>query len=148
MSTPTPAELTAYVRSVIPIIDAMGLEIVEAGRNEVAARLPFAPNKNHFGASYAGSLFTVAEVLGGIFASTSMTLEGAVPLVKRVEIDFRRPATTDVVSRTRLEDDEIARVLAETAERGKSDFQLQTELTDEAGTVVATTLGFYQLRKF
>lgn len=148
MSTPTPAEMTAYVRSVIPIIDAMELEIVEAGRNEVAAKLPFAPNKNHFGASYAGSLFTVAEVLGGVFASTAMIMEGAVPLVKRVEIDFRRPATTDVVSRTTLTDAEIERVLAETAEHGKSDFQLHAEITDEAGTVVASTVGFYQLRKF
>lgn len=144
----TPESLTDYVRSAIPIMDAMGIEIVEAGRNDVAARLPIGPNGNHFGSAYAGSLFTVAEVLGGLYASTSLVLEGAVPLVKRVEIDFRRPASTDVVSRARLDDSEIERILAETEERGKSDFELRAEVTDEAGTLCAATLGVYQMRRF
>ncbi|MEQ6901660.1 YiiD C-terminal domain-containing protein [Nocardioides sp. YIM 152588] len=145
---PSPADLTAYTHRVIPILGAMGIEVIEAGRNDVAARLPFGPNGNHFGSAYAGSLFTVAEVLGGIYASTSLVLEGAVPLVKRLEIDYRRPANSDVVSRATLPDEEIERILAETAANGKSDFQLSAELTDESGTVVATTLGHYQMRKF
>ena len=148
MSQPTPADLTAYVRGAIPIMDQMGIEVLEAGRTDVAARLPIGPNGNHFGSAYAGSLFTVAEVLGGLYASTSLVMEGAVPLVKQVTIDFRRPATTDVVARATLSEDEIARILAETAERGKSDFELLAEVTDEAGTLVASTRGLYQLRKF
>lgn len=144
----TPEELTAHVRAMIPIMDAMGVEVVEAGRNTVAARLPSGPNGNHFGTTYAGSLFTVAEVLGGLYASTSLALEGAVPLVKSVTIDFRRPATTDVVARATLADDVIERVLAETAASGKSDFELLTEVTDTHGTVVASTRGTYQLRRF
>ncbi|WGX97825.1 YiiD C-terminal domain-containing protein [Nocardioides sp. L-11A] len=144
----TPADLTTYVRSMIPVLDAMGVEVVEAGRNTVAARLPAAPNVNHFGTAYAGSLFTVAEVLGGLYASTSLVLEGAVPLVKSLTIDFLRPATTDVVSRATLSDEVIDRVLAETAERGKSDFELVTEVTDAEGTVVARTRGRYQMRRF
>ncbi|WP_196780896.1 YiiD C-terminal domain-containing protein [Nocardioides sambongensis] len=145
---PTPEELTAYVRKMIPVMAAMEIEVVEADRTTVAARLPIGANVNHFGSAYAGSLFTVAEVLGGLYASTSLVLEGAVPLVKRLEIDFRRPANTDVVARATLTEDEIARILAETEERGKSDFQLAAEVTDEAGTVVAATLGHYQMRRF
>lgn len=141
-------EITASLKELIPIVAAMGVEVIEAEANSVAARLPRAPNVNHFGTSYAGSLFTVAELLGGVFARTSLGAEGGVPLVKRVEIDFLRPAMTDVVARTTLSDEEIARVLAEYAERGKSDFELLTEVTDEAGTVVARTRGIYQLRRF
>ncbi|WP_157537007.1 PaaI family thioesterase [Nocardioides sp. Root190] len=143
----TPEDLTAHVRQMIPIFAAMELEIVEAGRTTVAARIPAGPNSNHFGSTYAGSLFSVAEVLGGVYASTSLVLEGAVPLVKQVTIDFLRPATSAVVARATLDEDTIARVLAETAERGKSDFVLETEVTDEAGVVVARTSGNYQLRK-
>lgn len=141
-------EITAGLQGLIPIVAAMQVEVIEAEPNSAAARLPAAPNVNHFGTSYAGSLFTVAEVLGGVFARTSLASEGGVPLVKRVEIDFLRPAMTDVVSRTTLSDSEIARVLAEYAERGKSDFELLAEVTDEAGTVVARTRGTYQLRRF
>lgn len=144
----TPADLTAHVRTMIPIMDAMGVEVVEAGRNTVAARLPAGPNGNHFGTTYAGSLFTVAEVLGGLYASTSLVLEGAVPLIKSMTIDFLRPATTDVVARTTLADEVIERVLAQTAERGKSDFELVAEVSDAQGTVVARTTGLYQLRRF
>lgn len=132
----------------IPIFRAMEVEIVEAGRTTVAARLPAGPNSNHFGTTYAGCLFSVAEVLGGVYASTSLVLEGAVPLVKQVTIDFLRPATTTVTARSTLSEETIARVLAETEERGKSDFLLETEVTDEQGTVVARTTGTYQLRRF
>lgn len=144
----TPEEVTAHVRRMIPIFRAMELEIVEAGRTTVAARLPAGPNSNHFGTTYAGCLFSVAEVLGGVYASTSLALEGAVPLVKQVTIDFLRPATTAVTARSTLSEETIARVLAETEERGKSDFLLETEVTDEQGTVVARTTGTYQLRRF
>lgn len=144
----TPEEVTAHVRQMIPIFRAMEVEIVEAGRTTVAARLPAGPNSNHFGTTYAGCLFSVAEVLGGVYASTSLVLEGAVPLVKQVTIDFLRPATTTVTARSTLTEETIARVLAETEERGKSDFQLETEVTDEQGTVVARTTGTYQLRRF
>jgi len=139
---------TADIRRTIPVLDAMQVEVVELERTSVAARIPAGPNVNHFGTAYAGSLFTVAEVLGGLFPRTSLATEGGVPLVKSVTIDFLRPATTAVVARARLGEDEITRILAEYAERGKSDFELTAEVTDEEGVVVARTRGTYQLRRF
>lgn len=142
------AGLTAETHRLVPVLAAMGLEVVEAERTSVAARLPAGPNANHFGTAYAGSLFSVAEVLGGLFARTSLVVEGAVPLVKSMQIDFRRPATTAVIARATLGEEQITRVLAEAQDRGKSDFVLEAEVTDEAGTVVASTRGLYQLRRF
>lgn len=138
---------TDDIHRLIPVIGAMQIEVVELERTSVAARMPAGPNVNHFGAAYAGSLFTVAEVLGGLLPRTSLAVEGGVPLVKRIEIDFLRPATTDVVARATLGEDEIARVLAEYDERGKSDFVLDVDVTDDHGTVVARTHGTYQLRR-
>lgn len=140
------AEVTAGVHALVPILGAMGLEVVQSERGAAAARLPTGPNVNHFGVSYAGSLFSVAEMLGGLIGQSSFTVPGGVPLVKRLEIDFTRPATTDVVASTTLSEDEIARVQSEATENGKADFELLAEVTDEAGTVVARTHGFYQLR--
>lgn len=141
------AELTRAIRALIPIFEPMGLEVVEAERTSVAARLPVEPNVNHVGSVYAGSLFTVAEVLGGLFASTSLVLEGGVPLVKSLQIDFRRPASTSVVARARLTEDEIARILRDAEATGRGEFVLEAEVTDETGAVVATTRGTYQLRR-
>jgi len=139
------SEQTAHVHAVVPILGAMGLEVLEAEPGRAAARIPTAPNVNHFGVAYAGSLFSVAEMLGGIIGGF-FDVPGAVPLVKRLEIDFTRPAMTAATARTTLSEEERARVQAETAANGKSNFELLTEVTDEAGEVVARTHGFYQLR--
>ncbi|MCX6395287.1 MAG: YiiD C-terminal domain-containing protein [Propionibacteriales bacterium] len=142
---PDLAEATAGVHAVVPILGAMGLEVVEAAPGRAAARIPSGPNVNHFGVAYAGSLFSVAEMLGGIIGGF-FDVPGAVPLVKRMEIDFTRPATTAATARTTLSEDEQARVQAEATANGKSNFELLTEVTGEDGTVVARTHGFYQLR--
>src|SRR4051794_4628059 len=142
---PALAEQTDLVHQVVPILGAMGLEIIEAAPGRAAARIPAGPNVNHFGVAYAGSLFSVAEMLGGVIGGF-FDVPGAIPLVKRVEIDFTRPAMTASTARTTLSDDEIVRVQAEATANGKSNFELLTEVTDEAGTVVAKTHGFYQLR--
>ncbi|MET3963609.1 acyl-coenzyme A thioesterase PaaI-like protein [Marmoricola sp. OAE513] len=139
------AEATAGVHAVVPILGAMGLEVLEATPGSAAARIPSGPNVNHFGVAYAGSLFSVAEMLGGIIGGF-FDVSGAVPLVKRLEIDFTRPAMTAATARTTLSEEERARVQAEATENGKSNFELLTEVTDEDGTVVAKTHGFYQLR--
>lgn len=139
------ATATANVHTVIPILGAMGIEVLEASPTSAAARIPSGPNVNHFGVAYAGSLFSVAEMLGGIIGGF-FDVPGAIPLVKRVEIDFTRPATTAATARTSFSEEEIARVQAETTANGKSNFELVTEVTDEAGVVVARTRGDYQLR--
>jgi acyl-coenzyme A thioesterase PaaI-like protein len=140
------AEATANVHALVPILGAMGLEVLQAEPGVAAARIPTGPNVNHFGVSYAGSLFSVAEMLGGIIGGSSFDVPGAIPLVKRLEIDFTRPAMSAATARTTLSAEEITRVQAETIANGKSNFELLTEVVDEAGTVVARTHGFYQLR--
>lgn len=147
MSAPTPQELTDFVHRVIPVTAAMGVEVVEAGRTVVVTRIPGGPNANHLGTTYAGSLFTVAELIGGIFASTSLTLEGTVPLVRSVTIDFLRPCRGGATARAELDEPEIERILAATRADGKADFDLAVEVRDDEGTVVATTRGAYQLRR-
>ena len=144
MSEPL-AEETAAVHAVVPILGAMGLEVLEAAPGRAAARIPTGPNVNHFGVTYAGSLFSVAEMLGGIVGGF-FQVPGAVPLVKRLEIDFTRPCMTAATASTTLSEEEQARVQAEATENGKANFELVTEVVAEDGTVVARTHGFYQLR--
>ena len=139
------AEATANVHAVVPILGAMGLEVVEAAPGRAAARIPTGPNVNHFGVTYAGSLFSVAEMLGGIIGGF-FQVPGAIPIVKRLEIDFTRPAMTAVTASATLSEEEQARIQSEATENGKANFELLTEVVAEDGTVVAKTHGFYQLR--
>jgi len=148
MATTHLDELTDGVHALIPILGQMGLRITDAGRGRAAATLPAEPNRNHFGSTYAGSLFSVAEMLGGVIGLNTFQLEGFVPLVKSVEVRFLRPASTEVTAETSLSDDEIARIESEALANGKAEFVLEATVTDAGGVVVATTTGHYQLRRF
>lgn len=135
----------------MPILAAMGIHVVELRPGFAAAELPPEPNVNHFGVTYAGSLYSVAEMLGGVLSLATFDLEGElagfVPLVKESTIRFRRPALGVVRASASLPDDEIARVRRDALATGKGEFTLEAILTDTQGEVVATTVGTYQLRR-
>lgn len=147
-SLPIDEAVTAITHRLIPVLGAMGVQVVATGDPlEAAVVLPLAPNSNHFGSSYAGSLVAAGEVLGGLLALSALPGDGFVPLVKSLQVEFARPASTDVVARTSMDADTAERVRARAHEVGKADFELVAELTDDHGTVVARTVGQYQLRR-
>jgi acyl-coenzyme A thioesterase PaaI-like protein len=130
----------------IPTAQHMGVRVVEARRGFAAATVPVEGNGNHFGVVYAGVQFTVAELLGGAIASSTFDRAKYFPLVKNVDIRFVAMARTELRAQASLDDETIARVEAEAAQRGKADFTLDAVVTDADGRTVATTRGLYQLR--
>jgi len=138
--------MNGALESTIPIADKMGVKVVEARPGFAATTVPAEGNGNHFGVIYAGVLFTVAEVLGGIVPMITFDTAKYFPLVKNLEIQFVAMAKSDVRAEATLDDETIARVEAEAAERGKADFTLEAVVTDADGQTVATTRGLYQLR--
>lgn len=135
----------------VPILEAMGIRVVEVRPGFAAAELPPEPNVNHFGVTYAGSLFSVAEMLGGVLSLVTFDFEGEmsgyVPIVKESTIRFRRPALGVVRATASLSDDEVARVRQDALATGRGEFVLEASLTDEHGEVVASTVGTYQVRR-
>ena len=130
----------------IPPAHKMGIKVVEARRGHAVASVPLEGNGNHFGVVYAGVQFTVAEMLGGIIALATFDAAKYYPLVKNVDIKFTGMARTDLRAEASLDEDEIARIEAEAAEKGKADFILDAVVKDEAGQTVSVTRGLYQLR--
>lgn len=136
----------------VPILAAMGVRVVELRAGFAAAELPPGPNLNHFGVTYAGSLFSVAEMLGGVLCLATFDLDsggeldGFVPIVKESTIRFRRPALGVVRAEASLSDDEVARIRRDALAHGKAEFVLEAVLTDAQGEMVSTTVGTYQLR--
>lgn len=132
----------------VPILDAMGIRVVDLRPGHAVAELPPEPNINHFGVTYAGSLYSVAEMLGGALSLASFDLDGMVPVVKASSIRFRRPAVGVIRAEVSLSDAEIARVQTDARSTGKGEFELEAVLTDASGEVVATAVGTYQIRRF
>jgi hypothetical protein len=55
-------------------------------------------------------------------------------------------ARSDLRAEASLDDEEIGRIAAEAAEKGKADFTLDAVVKDQDGQTVSVTHGLYQLR--
>jgi len=135
----------------IPILGHMQVRVIESGPCHATVELPAEPNVNHFGAMYAGSLYTAAEVLGGAIPRVSFDLDGElagfVPLLKSTEIRYLRPALGRVRARASLAEGELERLPREALANGKVEFTLDAEILDDEDNVLAASHGVYQLRR-
>ena len=138
--------MNSMFATTIPSAHSLGVRVVEVRRGFAATTAPISGNGNHFGVMYAGVLFTVAEVLGGLIAIPAFDQAKFYPLVKDLKITYKRPALSDVRAETSLPEESLRRIGAVAAEHGKCDFTLEATITDAEGTVVAETVGLYQLR--
>ena len=145
---PMPLELVRQLtEEQIAFVQRSGLkaEVLEPGW--VRLRMPLEGNQNHIGSMYAGALFTLAEIPGGALFLTSFDASKFYPIVKEMNLRFRRPATGDIVVEARLGTEEIERLQGEAQANGKAEYVLELQLTDGSGEVVALSRGIYQLRK-
>ncbi len=138
--------MNGAMEQTVPPVHRMGIKVIEATRGHAVASVPMEGNGNHFGVVYAGVQFAVAEMLGGIIALATFDPAKYYPLVKNVDIAFTGMARSDLRAEARLDEDEIARIEAEAAEKGKADFVLDAVVKDEGGQTVSVTHGLYQLR--
>lgn len=138
-----PPEAEGRALADFPFVERAGLLLLHAERGRAVLRLPFEPNINHVGMVYAGALFTVAEVPGGVLFASAFDLLRFYPIVGDLKIRFSKPARTAVMVDARMTEAEIERVTAELDEVGKSKWVLEQEIVDSAGVVVATTTATY-----
>jgi len=139
--------ITNLLENGIPFVHRCGLKVLELEPGRVKVLMPFEGNGNHIGTMYAGALFTLAEIPGGALFLSSFDATKFFPIVKDMQIQFKKPARTDVTAEFTLSKERVAE-LQETADRaGKCDFSLEGELVDANGEIVAISRGLYQIRK-
>jgi acyl-CoA thioesterase FadM len=139
--------LALFVESGIEGIRRTGLKVLSLRERHVKLLMPLKGNVNHVGIMYAGSLFTIGEVMGGAIFGASFDMGRYYPLVKEVHIRFRRPALTDITLEAELSEEQAVRIRTELEEKGKADFTLDLELIDARGEAVSLVQGIWQGRK-
>ena len=140
-------EYIPLLEGTIQIIKEMDIHIEEMRDRYVKVVLPLAPNINHIGTMYAGSLFTVGEYLGGPMFFASFDHTKYYPIVKALSIQYRRPATTDVTAEASLSKEEVEAVQKEADANGKADWKMDLELKDKSGQVCCFMQGVWQMRR-
>ncbi len=141
------AQIAQSAEKAFPFIERCGIEVLHVARGECHLRMPLEGNKNHINIMYAGALFTLAEFPGGVVYLTCFDVTKMYPILKGLDINFYRPATTDIEVKISLSDEEIERINATTLAEGKCDFDWQVELINPEGKVVAVADCRYQMRK-
>ncbi len=99
------------MRTTVPLMGDIGIEVVEAERYHVRTRLPWnARNGNHIGTVYAGVLFSFLESTGGALVLVSFDVTRWIPVVVEATIRYARPVTGVVECDMHLSDDEVGTV--------------------------------------
>ncbi len=131
----------------VPAIKFMGLEVQTVEPGHVRMRLPFGPKVlNHLDIVYAGAIFALAEIVGGVAMLSAFDEDECTPLARRMEIDYVRPSRRDLFCDLTLSDAIIAEARTAVSEQGQADVTLPIEVTDERGRVIARVVAFYYLR--
>src|SRR5215467_7966716 len=92
----------------ITFVRNAGLEVVELKPGYVKCLMPFRNNGNHIGSMYAGALFTVAEIPGGALFLSSFETSKYFPIVKALNMNFLKPAKSDVTVEISMTTEQIA----------------------------------------
>ena len=102
---------------------------------------------NHLGTVHASAQLALAEASSGEFLLRHFgSAEGIVPVVRRLEAKFRRPANGVVTSTAGVTPESLAQLDIELSSKGRSLIPVTVELHDESGahTLSATVEWFVQ----
>jgi acyl-coenzyme A thioesterase PaaI-like protein len=121
----------------LPFNRLIGLEPAAAGSGALVSLPEGVRFTNHLGTVHASALLAVAEAGSGAFLVRRLgVVPGTVPVVRRLEAKFSRPASGRVSARAAVADEEVARWAAELGGRGRVSAVVPIEVVDDAGTVV------------
>jgi acyl-coenzyme A thioesterase PaaI-like protein len=125
----------------LPFNRLVGLE-PEAEDSVSLVSLPDGPQyTNHLGTVHASALLAVAEAGSGAFLVRQFgSGAGFVPVVRRLEAKFRKPARGRVSARCPVPAQEVERWSAELAARGRVSAPVSVEVVDAAGVVVLSAV--------
>jgi hypothetical protein len=102
---------------------------------------------NHLGTVHASAQLAVAEASSGEFLLRHFrSTEGIVPVVRRLEAKFRKPANGAVTSTVTAAPTALEQLDGELASKGRALFPITVELHDQSGahTLSATVEWFIQ----
>ena len=130
----------------IAFVERAGIRVDAVGPGHCTLSMDPEPNINHFGTVYAGAIYTLGEVPGGVLFFATFDAERFFPLVKSSQIRYLAPGRGRLSVEATISADEVARLEAEADEHGRAAWELQLPITDEEGTVVAEMTSEYQMR--
>ncbi len=137
----SPSELQTYLHTHIPLSKAMEVKVVQATPDIIELRAPLAPNINHRGTAFGGSISTLATL--ACWSLLRVRTDGMQPaphlVVRRNSVEYNAPVIGELRAIVRFPDDaDWGGFLAAYASKGRARVKLDAEVL--AGDVVAARL--------
>lgn len=128
----------------LPFNSFLGLESCREGGRVL--RLPAGDQYlNHLGTVHASALLALAEAASGeCLLQHFGTSEGMVPVVRRLEAKFRKPANGAVGAKASLSEEQVMQLKEGLTAKGRATVTVQVELYDAAGVhVLSATVEWF-----
>jgi acyl-coenzyme A thioesterase PaaI-like protein len=127
--------------SQLPFNKLIGLELSSKESGFLVSLPEGLQYTNHLGTVHGSALLAVAEAASGAFLLQQFgDVKDFIPVVRKLEAKFRKPATGKVAARCTVSDDEIVRWNNELTSRGRLSANIAVEVVDTAGVVVLTAV--------
>src|ERR1700761_7953323 len=136
----TPADVTALLRSEIPLTRAMGFSITGWDGTSVTLTAPLALNQNHADTAFGGSISSMG-ILAGYSLLYMLLLERKFStriLIQKSETEFLRPIDSDMIASARSPEPAALEEFLDTLSR-KRRSRLSVESLVLSGTILAAT---------
>ncbi|MBA2309706.1 MAG: DUF4442 domain-containing protein [Pseudonocardiales bacterium] len=136
------------MRTTVPWVGTSKLEFQEVSADRAVVALPDTPpTHNHVGGPHAAMIFGLGETASGAvtLAAYADTLAGAVPLVVRAEIGYRKLARGQLTAEARMRRP-VAEVLAELEAGQRPEFAVDVDVRNAEGVTTAEMTVVWTLR--
>lgn len=133
-----PAELTAYLHQHIPLTAALGARVTRSDKHEIEIHAPFAPNINHRGTAFGGSLATMGILSGWAVLHQALSAEkiSARLVIQKSECDFAEPVNAAFSAVSRIGEKEWAKFLATLKRYNKARITVASQIHAEGAEAV------------
>ena len=142
----SPAALEAFLHAKIPLTKAMGLRVIETGPRQIVLEAPLAPNINHLGSVFGGTLHAL-PTLACYAALWSLLFESGIAghvVVKKSSAHYRQPVTaTFRASCQRPPSDVAAAFLADLRRHKKARMDLESVVLGANGKAAVEFSGSF-----
>lgn len=132
-------ELQSFLYRNIPLSEAMAMRVESYDGHELRLSAPLAPNRNHEGTAFGGSLYDLAVLAGWstLYLMLAEAGEEAHIVIRGGQIQYKEPVTGELVATCRAPDPEARQRLLKTFQRfGKARIQLDASIVQGQGEAV------------
>jgi acyl-coenzyme A thioesterase PaaI-like protein len=127
--------------SQLPFNRLIGLELANPDSGFLVCLPDNMQYSNHLGTVHGSALLAVAEAGSGAYLSQHFANQtGVIPVVRKLEAKFRKPASGQVSARCKVAADELVRWSTELTSRGRVSASIPVEIVDGTGVVVMSAV--------